>query len=196
MDLSYLHQKSEPATLDCTFASRNYFSTNQELDSLNQELNLNSLIEDLCLSVPEVTTETSVCTYESHPTSEPDLLQRLSKWSSNRSTLNWKNGAKYVQELQYVQLSNAYVKEKTSTALTTMGSAICRKLEDMRKSSTFRSFEELIRTIKSGVSGGRELGSDIPPSPGSGTDSHSSPGSGNDTASGVGDQLLPVLEPE
>ncbi|KAL2781481.1 tumor protein D55 isoform 2, partial [Daubentonia madagascariensis] len=40
-----------------------------------------------------------------------------------------------------VQVSNAYVKQKTSAALSTMGSAICRKFGDMKKSATFRSFE-------------------------------------------------------
>ncbi|XP_057580333.1 tumor protein D55 [Hippopotamus amphibius kiboko] len=40
-----------------------------------------------------------------------------------------------------VQVSNAYMKQKTSAALSTMGFTICRKLGDMKKSATFRSFE-------------------------------------------------------
>uniref|UniRef100_A0A8C8YHX5 TPD52 like 3 n=1 Tax=Prolemur simus TaxID=1328070 RepID=A0A8C8YHX5_PROSS len=40
-----------------------------------------------------------------------------------------------------VPVSNAYVKQKTSVALSTVGSAICRKFGDMKKSATFRSFE-------------------------------------------------------
>lgn len=59
--------------------------------------------------------------------------------------------------------------QKTSAALSTMGSAISRKLGDMRNSATFKSFEDRVGTIKSKVVGGRENGSDnLPPSPGSG----------------------------
>ncbi|XP_073931289.1 tumor protein D54 isoform X5 [Castor canadensis] len=96
-----------------------------------------------------------------------------------------------------VQVSNAYKKtqetlsqagQKTSAALSTMGSAISRKLGDMRahpfshsfssysirhsismpvmrNSATFKSFEDRVGTIKSKVVGGRENGSDSLPSP-------------------------------
>ncbi|XP_016044224.1 tumor protein D54 isoform X5 [Erinaceus europaeus] len=96
-----------------------------------------------------------------------------------------------------VQVSNAYKKtqetltqagQKTSAALSTMGSAISRKLGDMRgrpfshsfssysirhsismpamrNSATFRSFEDRVGTIKSKVVGDRENGSDNLPSP-------------------------------
>ncbi|EDL88710.1 tumor protein D52-like 2, isoform CRA_c [Rattus norvegicus] len=100
-----------------------------------------------------------------------------------------------------VQGSTAYKKtqetlsqagQKTSAALSTMGSAISRKLGDMRahpfsqsfssysirhsismpvmrNSATFKSFEDRVGTIKSKVVGGRENGSDtLPSSPGSG----------------------------
>ncbi|XP_031228952.1 tumor protein D54 isoform X3 [Mastomys coucha] len=100
-----------------------------------------------------------------------------------------------------VQVSTAYKKtqetlsqagQKTSAALSTMGSAISRKLGDMRahpfsqsfssysirhsismpvmrNSATFKSFEDRVGTIKSKVVGGRENGSDnLPSSPGSG----------------------------
>ncbi|XP_063104053.1 tumor protein D54 isoform X2 [Cavia porcellus] len=64
--------------------------------------------------------------------------------------------------------------QKTSAALSTMGSAISRKLGDMssysirhsismpvmRNSATFKSFEDRVGTIKSKVVGGRENGSD------------------------------------
>ncbi|XP_016069718.1 PREDICTED: tumor protein D55 [Miniopterus natalensis] len=122
-----------------------------------------------------------------------------------------------------VQVSNAYVKQKTSAALSTMGSAICRKLGDMTKSATFRSFEGLVGTIKSRVAGGREFGSDFLPSsagcgddpppvwrsrddpppisgsendpvPGSGDDAV--PGRGDDAVTGTGNDLLPFLEQE
>ncbi|XP_054433494.1 tumor protein D54 isoform X2 [Pteronotus mesoamericanus] len=50
--------------------------------------------------------------------------------------------------------------QKTSAALSTMGSAISRKLGDMRNSATFKSLEDRVGTIKSKVAGGREDGSD------------------------------------
>ncbi|XP_006209717.1 tumor protein D54 isoform X2 [Vicugna pacos] len=55
--------------------------------------------------------------------------------------------------------------QKTSAALSTMSSAISRKLGDMRNSATFKSFEDRVGTIKSKVVGGRENGSDSLPSP-------------------------------
>nr|XP_044601229.1 tumor protein D54-like [Equus asinus] len=55
--------------------------------------------------------------------------------------------------------------QKTSAALSTMGSAISRKLGDMRNSATFKSFEDRVGTIKSKVVGGKENGSDNLPSP-------------------------------
>ncbi|XP_077908363.1 tumor protein D54 isoform X8 [Ictidomys tridecemlineatus] len=101
-----------------------------------------------------------------------------------------------------VQVSNAYKKtqetlsqagQKTSAALSTMGSAISRKLGDMRahpfshsfsnysirhsismpvmrNSATFKSFEDRVGTIKSKVVGGRENGSASLPSPTGGGD--------------------------
>ncbi|KAM5217930.1 tumor protein D54 isoform 3-T3 [Hipposideros larvatus] len=96
-----------------------------------------------------------------------------------------------------VQVSNAYKRtqetlsqagQRTSAALSTVGSAISRKLGDMRarplshsfsssairhsismpamrNSATFKSFEDRVGTIKSKVVGGRENGSDSLPSP-------------------------------
>uniref|UniRef100_A0A8C0D2C6 TPD52 like 2 n=1 Tax=Balaenoptera musculus TaxID=9771 RepID=A0A8C0D2C6_BALMU len=69
--------------------------------------------------------------------------------------------------------------QKTSAALSTMGSAISRKLGDMsshsirhsismpamRNSATFKSFEDRVGTIKTKVVSGRENGSDNLPSP-------------------------------
>ncbi|XP_040844244.1 tumor protein D54 isoform X12 [Ochotona curzoniae] len=58
--------------------------------------------------------------------------------------------------------------QKTSAALSTVGSAISKKLGDMRNSATFKSFEDRVGTIKSKVVGGREPGNDPnPSSPGS-----------------------------
>nr|XP_012295924.1 tumor protein D54 isoform X2 [Aotus nancymaae] len=100
-----------------------------------------------------------------------------------------------------MQVSNAYKKtqetlsqagQKTSAALSTVGSAISRKFGDMRahpfshsfssysirhsismptmrNSATFKSFEDRVGTIKSKVVGDRENGSDsLPSSAGSG----------------------------
>ncbi|XP_075022898.1 tumor protein D54 isoform X19 [Calonectris borealis] len=56
-----------------------------------------------------------------------------------------------------VQVSNAYKKtqetlsqagQKTSAALSNVGSVISRKLGDMRNSATFKSFEDRVGTIK------------------------------------------------
>ncbi|XP_053102119.1 tumor protein D54 isoform X8 [Hemicordylus capensis] len=64
-----------------------------------------------------------------------------------------------------VQVSNAYKKtqetlsqagQKTSAALSNVGSVISRKLGDMRNSATFKSFEDRVGTIKSRVVGSRE----------------------------------------
>ncbi|XP_070797926.1 tumor protein D54 isoform X4 [Pituophis catenifer annectens] len=64
-----------------------------------------------------------------------------------------------------VQVSNAYKKtqetlyqagQKTSAALSNVGSAISRKFGDMRNSPTFKSFEDRVGTIKSKVVGGKD----------------------------------------
>uniref|UniRef100_T1D7H1 Tumor protein D54-like protein n=1 Tax=Crotalus horridus TaxID=35024 RepID=T1D7H1_CROHD len=64
-----------------------------------------------------------------------------------------------------VQVSNAYKKtqetlyqagQKTSAALSNVGSAISRKFGDMRNSATFKSFEDRVGTIKSKVVGGKD----------------------------------------
>ncbi|XP_045689141.1 tumor protein D54 isoform X2 [Phyllostomus hastatus] len=68
--------------------------------------------------------------------------------------------------------------QKTSAALSTVGSAISRKLGDMRNSATFKSLEDRVGTIKSKVAGGRENGGDGLPSP-----------------TGSGDKPLPGHEP-
>ncbi|XP_052640758.1 tumor protein D54 isoform X16 [Harpia harpyja] len=46
--------------------------------------------------------------------------------------------------------------QKTSAALSNVGSVISRKLGDMRNSATFKSFEDRVGTIKSRVVGSRE----------------------------------------
>ncbi|KYO30098.1 tumor protein D54 isoform X8 [Alligator mississippiensis] len=68
-----------------------------------------------------------------------------------------------------VQVSTAYKKtqetlsqagQKTSAALSNVGSAISRKFGDMRNSATFKSFEDRVGTIKSRVVGSRENSTD------------------------------------
>lgn len=80
MDQSHLEsyptgQKSEPAGLSVSSTSPNCLSSNQGLDSVYQDLDLDSLNEDLSLSVPDALTETSASTNESHPASQPDLTE-------------------------------------------------------------------------------------------------------------------------
>ncbi|KAM9218856.1 tumor protein D54 isoform 3-T3 [Leptosomus discolor] len=55
--------------------------------------------------------------------------------------------------------------QKTSAALSNVGSVISRKLGDMRNSATFKSFEDRVGTIKSRVVGSRENSTDGLPSP-------------------------------
>ncbi|XP_051003079.1 tumor protein D55 [Acomys russatus] len=232
MDLSHLEssltgQNSEPAGLGCSSTNPNCFSTNQGPDSLYQELDLDSLDEDLSLSIVEATTETPASTHESHAASEPELTEaeqmelktELTKLEEEISTLRdvlatkekrcselrRKLGCAALVGLRHnlskswheVQASNTYMRQKTSTALSLVGSAICRKLEDMKKSSTFRSLEGLMGTVKSRVAGGRELGSGLLSSPASGNDPQSLPGSGFETVPELGDQLLAsVLKPQ
>ncbi|XP_063152970.1 tumor protein D54 isoform X7 [Candoia aspera] len=50
--------------------------------------------------------------------------------------------------------------QRTSAALSNVGSAISRKFGDMRNSATFKSFEDRVGTIKSKVVGGRDDGAD------------------------------------
>ncbi|XP_028619940.1 tumor protein D55 [Grammomys surdaster] len=231
MDPSHLEsyptgQKSEPAGLDVSPTSPNCFSSNQGLDSVYQELDLDSLNEDLSLSSPDAMTETSASTSESHLASEPDLTEAeqmelkseltkleeeilnlrdlLAAKEKRCGELKRKLGCVALVGLRHnlskswhdVQASNTYMKQKTSTALASVGSAICRKLGDMKKSSTFRSLEGLVGTVKSRVAGGRELGGGLLPSPASGNDPHAVLGSGYETVAGLDEQLFSVLKPE
>lgn len=230
MDQSHLEsyptgQKSEPAGLAVSSTSPNCFSSNQGLDSVYQDLDLDSLNEDLSLSVPDAMTETSASTNESRLASEPDLTAEQLELKSEltkleEEILNLRDllaaKEKRCGELKRklgcvplvglrqnlskswhdVQASNTYMKQKTSTALASVGSAICRKLGDVKNSSTFRSLEGLVGTVKSRVAGGRELGSGLLPSPVSGSDPHSALGSGYETVAGLDEQLFSVLKPE
>ncbi|XP_018089959.1 tumor protein D52-like 2 L homeolog isoform X3 [Xenopus laevis] len=110
-----------------------------------------------------------------------ELKRKLGQTPLNQLKMNLS------KSLQEVQMSNAYVKtseklgewnekvthsdvykkthetlsqagQKTSTALSTVGTAITRRLGDMRNSPTFKSFEERVGSLKSRVSLGGEEG--------------------------------------
>ncbi|XP_059397004.1 tumor protein D54-like isoform X9 [Carassius carassius] len=51
--------------------------------------------------------------------------------------------------------------QKTSAALSTVGTAISRKLGDMRNSQTFKSFEDKVENIKYKVVGGKANGESV-----------------------------------
>ncbi|KAG7261770.1 hypothetical protein CRUP_030842 [Coryphaenoides rupestris] len=59
-------------------------------------------------------------------------------------------------------LSQASV--KTTAALSTMGSALSRKLGDMRNSPTFKSFEDKVGNLKEKVVGPKGNGDSTSPS--------------------------------
>ncbi|KAI1892832.1 hypothetical protein AGOR_G00137580 [Albula goreensis] len=72
--------------------------------------------------------------------------------------------------LEDISQSEAYKKtqetlsqagQKTSAALSTMGTAISKKLGDMRNSPTFKSFEDKVGNIKYKVVGGRGNGDGV-----------------------------------
>ncbi|XP_034027681.1 tpd52 like 2b isoform X4 [Thalassophryne amazonica] len=98
------------------------------------------------------------------------LRQVLSAKERHATELKRKLGLSPLSELrqnlskgwQDVQASNAYKKtqdtlaqagQKTTVALSTVGTAIGKKFEDMRHSTTFKSFEEKMETIRFKVVG-------------------------------------------
>ncbi|XP_004782023.1 tumor protein D55 [Mustela putorius furo] len=209
-------QELDPTGLYFNPVGQDYFSAGYVYDSLYQELDLDSLHEDLSHSMPGTMTVTSANTHESHLTAEPEdlreaerkeLKSELTKVEEEIITLRHALAAKErcCMELKRklglialvglrqnlskgwhdVQVSSVYMKQKTSAALSTMGSAIYGKLGDMKKSSTFRSFEGLMGAIKSRVAGDRKFSSNCLPS---------STGGGNDLllASGSRDDPLPL----
>ncbi|XP_072557950.1 tpd52 like 2b isoform X7 [Paramormyrops kingsleyae] len=100
------------------------------------------------------------------------LRQVLSAKERHAADLKRKLGLNPLNELkqniskswQDVQASNAYKKtqetlsqagQKTSAALSTVGTAISRRLGDMRNSPTFKSFEDKVGNIKYKMVGNR-----------------------------------------
>ncbi|XP_039182858.1 tumor protein D54 isoform X7 [Crotalus tigris] len=96
-----------------------------------------------------------------------DLKQNLSKsWHDVQvSNAYVKTSEKLGEWNEKVFQSDLYKKtqetlyqagQKTSAALSNVGSAISRKFGDMRNSATFKSFEDRVGTIKSKVVGGKD----------------------------------------
>ncbi|XP_056129173.1 tpd52 like 2b isoform X2 [Lampris incognitus] len=103
------------------------------------------------------------------------LRQVLSAKERHATELKRKLGLSPLDELkqnfskgwQEVQTSNAYKKtqetlskagQTTSAAFSTVGTAISRKLGDMRNSATFKSFEDRVGNLKYKVVGARGNG--------------------------------------
>ncbi|XP_044519819.1 tumor protein D54 isoform X1 [Gracilinanus agilis] len=85
---------------------------------------------------------------------------------SASSTLeDWNEKLTHSEAYKKTQETLSQAGQKTSAALSNVGSAISRKFGDMRNSATFKSFEDRVGTIKSKVVGGRENDSDNLPSP-------------------------------
>ncbi|XP_008317171.2 tpd52 like 2b isoform X2 [Cynoglossus semilaevis] len=119
------------------------------------------------------------------------LRQVLSAKERHAIELKRKLGLSTLEELkqnlsrswQDVQTSNAYKKtqetltqagQKTSAALTTMGSAISRRRGDMRNSATFKSFEDKVGNLKYKVVGTKGNG-DVVSSPTDSTPTQENP---------------------
>ncbi|XP_060914273.1 tpd52 like 2b isoform X8 [Labrus mixtus] len=108
------------------------------------------------------------------------LRQVLSAKERHSTELKRKLGLSPLNELkqniskswQDVQTSNAYKKtqetlsqagQKTSAALSTVGTAISRRLGDMRNSATFKSFEDRVGNLKYKVVGPKGNGEPVTP---------------------------------
>ncbi|MGH0176779.1 UNVERIFIED_CONTAM: hypothetical protein FKN15_074000 [Acipenser sinensis] len=124
--------------------------TEEESEELKNEL---TKVEDEIVTLRQVLAAKEKTAYE--------LKRKLGLTPLNELKQNFTKG------WQDVQTSSAYKKtqetlsqagQKTSAALTTVGSVITRKFGDMRNSPSFKSFEDRVGTIKSKVIGGRENG--------------------------------------
>nr|XP_005291813.1 tumor protein D54 isoform X13 [Chrysemys picta bellii] len=92
-------------------------------------------------------------------------VQGSNAYLSASSTLeDWNEKLTQSEAYKKTQETLSQAGQKTSAALSNVGSVISRKLGDMRNSTTFKSFEDRVGTIKSKVVGGRENSTD-PQSP-------------------------------
>ncbi|XP_074825342.1 tumor protein D54 isoform X8 [Natator depressus] len=97
-------------------------------------------------------------------------VQVSNAYLSASSTLeDWNEKLTQSEAYKKTQETLSQAGQKTSAALSNVGSVISRKLGDMRNSTTFKSFEDRVGTIKSKVVGSRE----------NSTDPHSPTGSGD-----------------
>ncbi|KAK0139362.1 Tumor protein D54 [Merluccius polli] len=83
--------------------------------------------------------------------------------STTLADISHSNAYKRTQESlsyagQVTQESLSYAGQVTTAALSTVGMTITRRLADMRPSSTFKSFEEMVGSVKEKVAGGRGHG--------------------------------------
>ncbi|CAI5779335.1 tumor protein D52 isoform X4 [Podarcis muralis] len=106
------------------------------------------------------------------------LSQVLAAKEKHLAEIKRKLGISSLQELrqnlskgwQDVTATNAYKKtsetlsqagQKASAAFSTVGSAITKKLEDVKNSPTFKSFEEKVENLKYKVGGTKPAGGDF-----------------------------------
>ncbi|XP_007944526.1 tumor protein D55 [Orycteropus afer afer] len=201
----YTDQESDLEGLNCDSSGQDFYSLYQELDldCINEDLFSHSK-PDTMTDAPAGICESHMTSnlQDLLEKQQKKLKSKLTEWEAEILTLCHKLAVKerHSGELKRklglpalmglrqdlskschdVQVSNAYRKQKTSAALSTVGSTICRKLGDMKKSATFKSLEDLMGTIESRVPGSRQPGSDCLLSPGeSGYNPHRAPGGEN-----------------
>ncbi|KAM6457994.1 tumor protein D54 isoform 2-T2 [Liasis olivaceus] len=80
--------------------------------------------------------------------------------SASNTLEDWNDKLTQSEAYKRTQETLSQAGQRTSAALSNVGSAISRKLGDMRNSATFKSFEDRVGTIKSKVVGGRDNGAD------------------------------------
>ncbi|KAM6053213.1 tumor protein D54 isoform 6-T6 [Theristicus caerulescens] len=86
-----------------------------------------------------------------------DKVTQSDLYLSASSTLeDWNEKLTQSEAYKKTQETLSQAGQKTSAALSNVGSVISRKLGDMRNSATFKSFEDRVGTIKSRVVGSRE----------------------------------------
>ncbi|KAK6471840.1 tumor protein D54-like isoform X9 [Huso huso] len=144
--------------------------TEEESEELKNEL---TKVEDEIVTLRQVLAAKEKTAYELKRklglTPLNELKQNLTKgWQDVQTSSAYvKTSEKLGEWNEKVTGSDLYKKtqetlsqagQKTSAALTTVGSVITRKFGDMRNSPSFKSFEDRVGTIKSKVIGGRENG--------------------------------------
>ncbi|XP_029466954.1 tumor protein D54 isoform X4 [Rhinatrema bivittatum] len=93
-------------------------------------------------------------------------VQMSNAYVSASSTLeDWNEKVTQSEAYKKTQETLSQAGQKTSAALSTVGTAISRRLGDMRNSTTFKSFEDRVGSLKSKVVGERENGTEDPLSP-------------------------------